>query len=340
MKRLFLIYSLILLATSAFAQSLFIEKYEKLRNLSDDDESFQIIRMTEKEIKEHLKTLDAPEEIKMFKNTKTLLILIEDIDEDLQSDKKGLNNLINQYEELLSFSADDIDIKILAETKKEKIKELIIVMNMDDEANFFVDVEFNKPIDIDSWMDLAGGINVNDISLSDLMNGTSSTIFNMNEPEVIMDNPEVIIIEEGGRYGAKDKNGTIIIPLEYEAIMSGYDISDGKHVYLLNDGKKGVADLNGIIISVEYDDISSYNIGGRQYIYLRKDDKYGIADSNGAIIIPVEYDGITPNYPIEDKQYIYLRKGDKYGLADLNGTIIIPVEYDTISPEDSLKFLF
>ena len=195
MKRLFLIYSLILLATSAFAQNLFIEKYEKLRNPSDDDESFQVTRMTEKEIKEHLKTLDNPSDIKLFKNAKTFFLGV-DADEDAQPDEKKINNLITQYEELLSFSADDIDIKILAETKKEKIKELIIFMNMDDEANFIMDLEFNKPIDIDSWMDLSGGIKINDVPLNDIMNGTSSTIFNQNEPEVIIDEPEIIIIEQ------------------------------------------------------------------------------------------------------------------------------------------------
>jgi len=171
MKRLFLIYSLILLATSAFAQNLFVEKYEKIRK-SSGEESFRITRLSEKEKEEVLKSEDS-KSVEFFKHIKTGLI---GMDTDAVLDEKKLNQLINQYNELFSFKAEELDVKVLAEMKNEKIKELIFFVNMDNEVNFMLDLEFSDPVDVGVWLDLVEDIKLNDVPLSDVINNVSSDL--------------------------------------------------------------------------------------------------------------------------------------------------------------------
>ena len=337
MKKLLLICTFALLTMNAFTQNLFFEKYEKLRK-STDKESFQVTRLNEKEIKELIKASDDPN-MEIMKSAKTALMGF-DMDEEALPDKGELDRLINQYEELLSFNNEDFSAKIIAKMKKEKINELIVIMNMANEANIIVDFEFKKPVNLNNWEDLAGGLTVNGTSLNDMIKDatTNNNTTSFSEYETSESFDDFTIIEQGDKYGVKNKDGNIIIPVEYDDISSFDWIDNRQYIYLIKGNKEGLADLDGkIIIPVEYDDISSFDeINNRQYIYLTKGDKEGIADLDGKIIIPAEYDDISGFDNIDGRQCFYLTKGDKEGLAGINGKILIPIEYDDISGFDNI----
>ena len=310
MKKLFLICSLILLATNAFTQGLFLEKYKKLRKNSSE-ESYMEVRMDKNSIKEQLKTLDDPQEIELLKKTKTILVGF-DIEIDERPEKKELNELINQYEELTSLKNEELDIKVLAKTKKDKINELIVLMDMD-EVNWIVDLEFNKPIDINSWADLAGAIKVNNTSVEDIMNGESpstessyitvtedSEDFRTNETlETFKTFENLTVIEQNGKYGAKDKDGKIIIPVKYDKITSFDKLSNLEYFALHKDNKIGLANkmTGNFVISVEYDNIDSFDkLSNIEHITLYKGNKMGLAHRmTGNIIIEPIYENITVN---------------------------------------------
>ena len=359
MKKLFLICSLILLATNAFTQGLFLEKYKKLRKNSSE-ESFMEVRMDKNSIKEQLKTLDDPQEIELLKKTKTILVGF-DIEIDERPEKKELNELINQYEELTSLKNEELDIKVLAKTKKDKINELIVLMDMD-EVNWIVDLEFNKPIDINSWADLAGAIKVNNTSVEDIMNGESpstessyitvtedsedsedSEDFRTNETlETFKTFENLTIIEQNEKYGAKDKNGKIIIPVKYDKITSFDKLSNLEYFALHKDNKIGLANkmTGNFVISVEYDNIDSFDkLSNIEHITLYKDNKMGLAHRmTGNIVIPVEYDDINSFDKLSNIEHITLYKDNKVGLAHrMTGDIVIPVEYDNIDSFDQLS---
>lgn len=96
--------------------------------------------------------------------------------------------------------------------------------------------------------------------------------------------------------------------------------------------KYGIADKNGnIILPVEYSNISIAKDQNNNFI-LQKDSKTGIADSNGKIIIPCEYLTIRKLANTDDKYLIQPDWAEKFGIADMiSGHIDIKPQYDNIA---------
>ena len=91
---------------------------------------------------------------------------------------------------------------------------------------------------------------------------------------------------EGGKYGAIDINGKIVIPLEYSYIGN----FENNRARAYKDGKLGIINSEGeVIIPIEYTNIGNFeNNRARAY----KNGKLGIINSEGEVIVPVEYNYI------------------------------------------------
>jgi hypothetical protein len=141
-------------------------------------------------------------------------------------------------------------------------------------------------------------------------------------------------IQEAGDYvklkldamkGVADKQGKIILPLEYEWIDN---INDESRVWRVQKaGKWGLIDVeaNKFLLPLEYEQITDFRNG---YSVFQKGDKCGVVDSLGKIVVPLQYEGIE----ILEKGFL-VKMACKYGFLNPKGAQILPLEYEMIEEE-------
>jgi len=160
-------------------------------------------------------------------------------------------------------------------------------------------------------------------------------------------------VTSSSKVGLIDNSGKTIIGLLYDKIEL---LDKDLNLYLAeNSGKKGVLNKNGdILIYLEYDKIGidsslyrSTNIKNQYLLFdncipVQKNNKWGIFDKNGKVILPIEYDNIgcvagTSNDTsannvviIPDYEAIVISKDKKYGIINSIGKELIPCALDTV----------
>jgi len=97
--------------------------------------------------------------------------------------------------------------------------------------------------------------------------------------------------------------------------------------YILNDSKLGLIDRNGeIIIPVEYDEITVWNID-KSEARIIKDKQVGVFDiKNKRVMIPAIYYWIIP---FANDPYFLIGSKTERGICDNNHNIIVPIKYKT-----------
>ena len=138
------------------------------------------------------------------------------------------------------------------------------------------------------------------------------------------------------RVGYVDQKGKLVIPFEYDWILTGdggevvtfNDFSEGLVAVVKND-KYGFINTKGeVVVPFEYEWVSNFS-GGLAVVLV--DNLYGAIDKTGKIVIPIEYESLgdfnngfaSAAYPtsVPDMDY-------KYGLIDTNNKEVIPFIYD------------
>jgi hypothetical protein len=133
------------------------------------------------------------------------------------------------------------------------------------------------------------------------------------------------------KWGAINKKGEIVIPLEYQ---EGTDISNGK-IVAKKDDKWGILDTAGkTLLPFEYDYLNAENTDKTKVLLARKGEsprKYGFIDYNGKILVPIEYEIVKfiPMPPSNGSTHYNMKKDGKYGLYGLDeGKFLTKVKYD------------
>ena len=324
MKKINLIFSLLLIAGSLLSQELFLDRYAKIRD-TDEDDSFQVSRMNLKDIKKAIKSSDETENVRFGKKLKTAMIG----GDNSAPDREDFEALMKQYEELLAYNLDDLNIFILGKTYKNKIKELITIVDMG-EANSIFDFEFKKAVGMDDCMSIIGDMKVNNISLREMMNGVVPDITATNQ-EALENNSIVEIDEMKGVQS--DQTNEMIIPAIYDDIDVLCCVNKQEFFLLTKGDKVGLANISGkIFIPVEYDHITAANVEtGVDYIHLIKGGKEGLADPNGRIIVPAIYDKITA---FDVPGFLKITKNGKEGLINKLGSVVFKPKYEELNAHE------
>lgn len=143
----------------------------------------------------------------------------------------------------------------------------------------------------------------------------------------IIDESNLIIVSQEGKYGIIDQNGQVQVPLQYEDISIPYVRSSViAHVNIHLNDKVGVLCLSQFeeIIPPTYDEVYAFYEG---YSIVCLGDEYGLINDKGLIVIPLgEYDFI---YSISDA-LICLKKNGIYYVAQNNGDIVYSKKCDGI----------
>lgn len=162
-----------------------------------------------------------------------------------------------------------------------------------------------------------------------------------------------IAISKDDKYGAIDKNGKILVPLQYDYLS--YDETTKQYLYGKNE-KYGLLNKDGkIAVPAKYDMISFFHQG---MATITVGEKSGLIDQNQNIIIPTVYPVIfeynKDNFTtVENEEYvlysiahkrkiaggfdflslssdnnlILAQKDGKYGFIDANGKTVIPFKF-------------
>ncbi len=190
MKRIVTLFLMAVCSVCVVRADNFVGKYTKIYPLEDKT---QLIVLSEDSIKKIIKQIDkeiedssTEEKIKnrdMFKKMKRCSMLFdfgislakedEDDDSKLLGKATQLRGVLSEYSELLSVEMDGINWEIYAKLKKNKIKEMIVMMSLDEESRMILDLEFKKYIDLGTWKDDVGNITFNGQKLDDIINEES-----------------------------------------------------------------------------------------------------------------------------------------------------------------------
>ncbi|MBB5439027.1 hypothetical protein HDC92_002711 [Pedobacter sp. AK017] len=102
------------------------------------------------------------------------------------------------------------------------------------------------------------------------------------------------------------------------------------------DGKKGLAQSNGVIIKKpQYQDISlfdSYNDRKKNELFqIRQNDKYGLISKTGQVVLPAKYDDLSYlPYADNSGRLILFSSEKKKGIANSKGQVLLLPAYDEI----------
>ncbi len=151
------------------------------------------------------------------------------------------------------------------------------------------------------------------------------------------------IVSYSSLFGLIDKNGKLVIPLEYDFLG---DYRDG----LLNyrkDGKYGFIDLGrNVVIEAKYNNAS--NFGNGLAPVNSPEGKYGYINKKEEWVIEPKYAGAEDFYDGYARVYSTRRinttsgrplvVNDTTGIIDKNGKLVIPLEYNYITPKQEGGF--
>lgn len=140
------------------------------------------------------------------------------------------------------------------------------------------------------------------------------------------------------KVGYIDKEGKVVIPIIYDAILAGEggeygtfrDFSE-KFVAVTKDGKFGFINTQGnTVIPLKYDWANDFSEG----IATVSSENYGAIDKTGKTVIPFEYASLgnfkqgivsASKYATDPQSH-----SDKYGFIDKNNKEVIPFIYDNV----------
>ena len=124
----------------------------------------------------------------------------------------------------------------------------------------------------------------------------------------------IAIVYNGGLFGAIDRNGNKIAPVEYDYLS--WEKADNVFIFRLHE-KYGLMDREGnIIAQTGYKHIDSFNHG--RAVVKGFEDKFGLISCNGKEVLKCEYDSIEP---FCDTMTVAVLDGKKHTI-DLFGDIV------------------
>lgn len=137
----------------------------------------------------------------------------------------------------------------------------------------------------------------------------------------LSDNNNIVVYQQKDKkFGAKNKDGKILIPAEYNKL-----IRLGTTSWIIQKGARfGIIDNNNkIILEPKYRHAERF-LG--KYVKLGNETNYGLYDENGKAVIEPKYSLID----IIDIDKFIVCKNYKYGVMSVNGVSLIPCEFEDI----------
>jgi len=122
-----------------------------------------------------------------------------------------------------------------------------------------------------------------------------------------------------GAYGYIDKNGTVVIQLEYDNAGS---FSEGLACVRKGDNWGYIDQSGAVVISFTYDYADSFSEG--LAVVRNSSYNWGAIDRTGAVVIPFEYNSVLP---FSEGLAAVENDDGQWGFIDKTGAVVIPFDY-------------
>lgn len=148
-------------------------------------------------------------------------------------------------------------------------------------------------------------------------------------------------LEVSGKYGVIRRDGTVVIPAEYDFVQVP---NQDKEIFIVvSEGKYKVLNASKQELYVNFDEVSGIqetanaddSIYNNSVLKYKENDKYGLLDFAGNKITDAKYDEISS---LQDKYgEILVKKNNKYGVINIKGTQLVSCRYDYVKGDGFVK---
>ena len=165
-------------------------------------------------------------------------------------------------------------------------------------------------------------------------------ISSVDENEKLSYDGSAIKVQNGGKYGLINMEGTEILPCEYDEITALQGVENA--LLVSKDGNYGIVNDEGkTLLPTEYAEIQG--LGDKTtdgFIVKNVDGKYGVVDTSNGQVIDTKYDGVSK---IHQGDYYVVTDGGKQKVVKKDGTESLNGSYDEIvailkNPENGVIF--
>ena len=165
-------------------------------------------------------------------------------------------------------------------------------------------------------------------------------ISSVDENEKLSYDGSAIKVQNGGKYGLINMEGTEILPCEYDEITALQGVENA--LLVSKDGNYGIVNDEGkTLLPTEYAEIQG--LGDKTtdgFIVKNADGKYGVVDTSNGQVIDTKYDGVSK---IHQGDYYVVTDGGKQKVVKKDGTESLNGSYDEIvailkNPENGVIF--
>jgi WG containing repeat len=166
--------------------------------------------------------------------------------------------------------------------------------------------------------------------LTGIVSSTGKEILSPKYQEISIRKNNVFEVKEKGKWGYVKADGSIMIPIIYDAMLSNGIFSKNGLIQVKTAEKYGCVDKTGkVVIPIIYDDVEYYTPELAK-AGIRNEEKrrteFGLIDVTGKAIVPMKYTQI--NDYNEDLAKVEIDK--KCGYINKEGVEVVPVKYDFI----------
>jgi len=170
---------------------------------------------------------------------------------------------------------------------------------------------------------------VNQLGKFSFINKRGETMLNLADYGGVRDLLGGLIwVIKAGKWGAVNRKGKVICPLEYEQVLTCFfdpPVCNHPMTAAKKAGKWGVLNAKGkVVIPFLYDEIRYFE---HERAVFRINDKWGCMDKAGATICPAEYDA----FGYFSNNLAPVAIGGQYGYTNLDGQLAIGLQYEAAS---------
>ena len=146
----------------------------------------------------------------------------------------------------------------------------------------------------------------------------------------------------GSKVGVIDKDGNVIIPVEYERVS----VSDeSPYIIAIKDGLNSRYTKSGKALFADY--INAEELPGTYFFLMQdKNNKWAVGNPEGEFYTSFIYTDVRYDYVTKDigkyvvSRYIGLKDGKKFGIFGPNGQMVIEPKYDDLTQDKTHSDLF
>ena len=244
MRKIITLFLLGVLSLTVQAQkNTFADNYLKFRRPTEDSE-IQVQKFNKKKLRDLEKASEAQTGAEKDPSRKLLskakkLVVVVDVDDEEMLSSLQVRDLLEPYEELILMQEGESRIVMKGYFKKDKIKEFIILVDVENEALAFFNFLFDKPILLSDYMenplDMKELLFSSNFSREEDDNGDLKFRLDSIKKEAFQNapwsvTPTFTVVNVGGKYGVKTSdpsNNEYFIDPVYEREMIIYGSNPG-----------------------------------------------------------------------------------------------------------------